>query len=286
MSAPLAIDLFCGLGGWTEALLAEGWDVVGFDIERHDYGSGGYPAQIVLQDVRTLHGAQFRDADLIVASPPCQFFSRMAMPFKCPWKAEEFERRRNLAHDLFWQCWRIQHEASEAAGRYIPMIVENVVGAQRWIGEARWHYGSFYLWGDVPPLMPLAASGVMKLGVTHRANGETNFHGSAKRAKDGTKSPGYSWSDYGKPGYKPTGFNTENAKRMREAEGTKFGGSWWNDATNNLIRKASSRSSARKAASAQIAKIPEPLARHIARVFKPRAERPQSIEVHTERCES
>jgi hypothetical protein len=35
---PLAIDLFCGLGGWTEGLLAEGYYVVGFDIERHHYG--------------------------------------------------------------------------------------------------------------------------------------------------------------------------------------------------------------------------------------------------------
>ena len=26
---PLAIDLFCGLGGWAGGLLAEGWDVVG-----------------------------------------------------------------------------------------------------------------------------------------------------------------------------------------------------------------------------------------------------------------
>jgi len=28
----LAIDLFCGLGGWTEGLLAEGYEVIGFDI--------------------------------------------------------------------------------------------------------------------------------------------------------------------------------------------------------------------------------------------------------------
>ena len=52
---PLAIDLYAGLGGWTDGLLAEGWDVIGFDVERHDYGSGGYPAQLVLQDVLTLH---------------------------------------------------------------------------------------------------------------------------------------------------------------------------------------------------------------------------------------
>lgn len=67
---PLAIDLFCGLGGWTEGLLAEGYDVVGFDIERHVYGEHRYSAQLVLQDVLTLHGSQFKDATLIVASPP------------------------------------------------------------------------------------------------------------------------------------------------------------------------------------------------------------------------
>jgi site-specific DNA-cytosine methylase len=38
---PLCIDLFCGLGGWSEGFLAEGYHCVGFDIERHDYGSGG-----------------------------------------------------------------------------------------------------------------------------------------------------------------------------------------------------------------------------------------------------
>lgn len=62
---PLAIDLFCGLGGWTEGLLAEGYRVVGFDIERHNYGEARYPAQLVLQDVLTIHGAQFKDAALM-----------------------------------------------------------------------------------------------------------------------------------------------------------------------------------------------------------------------------
>jgi site-specific DNA-cytosine methylase len=72
---PLAIDLFAGLGGWTEGLLAEGWRVVGFDIERHHYGEAKYPTQLVLQDVLTIHGRQLASADLIVASPPCQAYS-------------------------------------------------------------------------------------------------------------------------------------------------------------------------------------------------------------------
>jgi C-5 cytosine-specific DNA methylase len=144
----LAIDLFCGLGGWTEGLLAEGYDVVGFDIEQHVYGEHRYPAQLVLQDVRTLHGRQFRDAALIVASPPCQAYSWRAMP----WKAAKAAPPPD--NTLFEACFRIQREACEAAGHHIPMVVENVKGAQKWVGRARWNYGSYYLWGDVPALMP------------------------------------------------------------------------------------------------------------------------------------
>ena len=147
MTAPLAIDLFAGLGGWTAGLLAEGYRVVGFDNERHVYGDERYPAQLVLQDVLTLHGSQFKDATLIVASPPCQAYSYRAMPWK---RAKALPPPDNT---LFDACFRIQREASEAAGHHIPLVVENVCGAQKWVGKARWHAGSMYLWGDVPALM-------------------------------------------------------------------------------------------------------------------------------------
>ena len=58
------------------------------------------------------------------------------------------------SNELFNACFRIQREACEAAGRYIPMVIENVRGAQPWVGPSKWHAGSTYLWGDVPAIMP------------------------------------------------------------------------------------------------------------------------------------
>ena len=289
MSKPLAIDLFCGLGGWTEGLLAEGYHVIGFDVERHRYprvssesgpvkrpglnwsdrtkrgskdaqfnrppeieaGAGWmeYPAQLVLQDVLTIHGKQFKDAALIVASPPCQEYSYMAMPWSlAKRKAEEYrsgERDVKELTALFDACFRIQREAIEAAGRHIPLVVENVRGACPWVGRSRWNYGSFHLWGDVPALMPIATA---------------------------RKNNGGSWFNIGSPGQKETGRNPVHelaGQKHLDADGYErthpdaFG---WKSP-----RTSSGAKSARKAASAAIAKIPLPLSRHIAAVWRPAA---------------
>ncbi len=225
-----AIDLFCGLGGWTDGLLAEGYAVTGYDIEAHEYGDERYPATLVLRDVLTINGAEFAHADLIVASPPCQEFSYMAMPWQ---RGKQIARTlrgqdefpagyrgsRTIAEltALFDACFRIQREACEAAGRHIPMVVENVRGAEPWVGKARWSFGSYYLWGDVPALMP--------------------------RTLGAVKGSGGAWfNDYKN---RPT------------------------DGPSAMLSRTSSKSPARKAASAKIAKIPFALSSWIARTYKP-----------------
>lgn len=130
---PLAIDLFCGLGGWTDGLLLEGYDVLGYDIEAHAYGDHSYQGKLVVQDVCTIHGAAFKDATLIVVSPPCQKYSYMAMPWSLA-KAEAKAIRDDTTgaklaalNRLFNECFRIQREASFAAGRHIAAVYRNQI---------------------------------------------------------------------------------------------------------------------------------------------------------------
>ena len=221
---PVCYDIACGLGGWAEGFLAEGYRVVGFDIVAHDYGTGGYPGELILRDIRSIHGSQLKDAAVIVASPPCTEYSYMAMPWaRAKQIAKALHREaafppnyrgsRTVAqlNELFDACFRIQREASEAADRYIPLIIENVRGAQKWVGRARWSFGPYLLWGDVPALMP-------------RFEGKKGF------------------ADF-------KGF-----KDFHDCE---------------AARKWSSRDPRRKKWSAEIAKIPFPLAQHIARCFYP-----------------
>ena len=275
---PLAIDLYCGLGGWSEGLMAEGWNVVGFDIERHRYGAHRYPAQLVIQDVLTLHGSQFKDAALIVASPPCQAYSWMAMPWKlakakaAAIRADESGQMLADLNRLFEACFRIQAQASLAAGRHIPMVVENVRGAQPWVGRARWNFGSYYLWGDVPALMPFTALRGMKPAVAHRP-GATRLEPKAETLARPAKREGRKVAGIDFNGPKAVGFNVTAAQRYRAGltetrEGVKHCGSgaaWFDTGPASQ----SSKSDSRKAASALIAKIPLPLARHVAAVYRP-----------------
>lgn len=365
MKKPLVIDLYCGLGGWAEGFLSEGYDVIGFDLERHDYGTGGYPGQLVLQDVQTLIGCQFKDADVIVGSSPCQEFSYRAMPWKKgkvipPVILPEWWKKAESAMDTDeraeWEHWKITHpkpepelgialfnaqfriqtEACIASGRHIPLIVENVRGAQRWVGPSRARFGSFHLWGDVPALMPITKQAKVSMPAGEDSLTIGFQQTAAMRYRNEVKNNGGSWfniahnteSGVGKnsvhelAGLKLPGNNGprrwEDREIQRLADAGKKnsrGGSWFridgsgktgprNDprdlrqqadgswlsieeintngvkgSTDQLggdrrtwfdggLTKFGSRSDSRKAASAQIAKIPFELSRYIARHFK------------------
>ncbi|MFH1010556.1 MAG: hypothetical protein V1784_04905, partial [bacterium] len=261
-------------------------------------GTGGYPAQLVLQDALTLHGSQFRDAALIVASPPCQEFSYMAMPWS---KAKAKERDLLEGRDdpkrltaLFDACFRIQREAIEAAGHFIPLVVENVRGAQKWVGRSRANYGSFHLWGDVPALMPMtkviakAPGHSMNQGAAAwRPANALGFERPEPNLRDDCKVPGFRFDGSGKlfqtASVEGVKVASEEGRRTDIGKGARFttrdcgdegikqhgsGRAWFAD-EGKISRETSSKSPARKAASAAIAKIPMPLARHIARYWNP-----------------
>ena len=291
MQNPLAVDLFCGLGGWTDGLLAEGYDVIGVDIEEHAYGDQRYQGKLLLQDVTTLHGSQFKDARVIVASPPCQEYSYMAMPWKlakakaAAIRADTTGEKLAALNRLFNECFRIQREASFAAGHHIPMVVENVRGAQPWVGRARWNFGSFYLWGDVPALMPstFAAQKFNPDGTNH---GQGSWFAIAdSKNRGGQKVPGFRFDGSGKSFQSASvahvkvpsevGRRTDPGKGARFTsrdcgiEGTKNGKDWFGSGEDcSAQRRHGSKSSRRKMASAMIAKIPLPLSRHIGATFR------------------
>jgi hypothetical protein len=183
----------------------------------------------------------------------------------------------------------LQREASAAAGRYIPMVVENVKGAQPWVGRAAWNYGSFYLWGDLPALMPSARSSEavkapgLGAGWVHpddpRHTPGLDFTRIAGKHADGTKNTGGSWFNIAHNTTSGCAQNPDGRKRP----GIKFSEEGFNctlarELAPTLKRgavklsaedKRQHLSSARKAASAKIAKIPLALSSHIARVYRP-----------------
>jgi hypothetical protein len=172
---------------------------------------------------------------------------------------------------LFDACFRIQREASEAAGHHVPMVVENVRGAIPWVGRSRWNFGSFHLWGDVPALMPIAQQRPQKFnpdGTSHPSGSwfaiaDSKNRGSHRKISEAhrSKSPA---KGYGavcqETGIKQGG--QEGAKFTLKKKGDK-------SSRRDPVASTGSKSQARKAASATIAKIPLPLSKWIASVYHP-----------------
>ena len=144
-------------------------------------------------------------------------------------------------------------------------------------------------YGDVPALMPMIVKAQKGRSNFHfyEKTGlpSPSFHGAAHEPSvmrheaiknTGVKvaTMGAGWYPPGHPKHVPgLGFNTHTERAIKNNGGHdgvkqhKSGRAWFND-PDSISGSTSSKSSARKAASAMIAKIPLALSRHIARTWR------------------
>jgi hypothetical protein len=135
---PLAIDLFCGKGGWTNALLDVGFRVIGFDINIHEeYRRFLQQVDVLQMDYKSV---MYWSPQFAVCSSPCEQFSVHCMKHfhKNPPYPELGIKLFNHARNLL-----------ESLG--VPYVMENVRCAEKFVGRAVNHCGPFYLWGNAVP---------------------------------------------------------------------------------------------------------------------------------------
>lgn len=130
------LDLFSGLGGFSQAFRDRGHEVVTVDIDAEFRPS-------IRGDVRYLpikRGAYF---DVILASPPCDEFSKASMP----WHRDTANPDKGM---------ELVHAAIRVINDINPQfwVIENVRGAIKYfkpvLGGYRKRCGSRYLWGVFP----------------------------------------------------------------------------------------------------------------------------------------
>lgn len=94
-----ALDLFCGLGGWSDGLALEGFDVLGVEIEPKI--AALYKHRVICADVTTLNPEDFNGYDLIVGSPPCRDVCKIAQSQGTRWKNPPNPKRTVILANAF-----------------------------------------------------------------------------------------------------------------------------------------------------------------------------------------
>jgi len=73
---PKALDVCSGLGGWSDGLSKEGFEILGIEINQEIAGLYKHP--VIVEDIRKLNAWPYNGKfDLVVGSTPCRDFSRM-----------------------------------------------------------------------------------------------------------------------------------------------------------------------------------------------------------------
>lgn len=138
------LDLFCGLGGWSDGFYQNGFDCTGVDNRVLKYKGEGYRYNFICQDIFDYQPSNYYD--VVVASPPCSEFS-IAKYYAYGTQKE----RQGL--DLVYRAFDIINKIKP---RFY--VVENVKHLSDFIGppSAIIPYNRFasgkkaYLWGQFP----------------------------------------------------------------------------------------------------------------------------------------
>lgn len=120
VSCVRALDWCCGLGGWSDGLAKEGFEVLGIEIEPDI--ARLYKHDVIVADVRILDGHYFKGFDLIVGSPPCRDFTILG---DARWKEKKNPERGLILVHAFLQF------VKDAEPRY--WLMENVIGLEKYL---------------------------------------------------------------------------------------------------------------------------------------------------------
>lgn len=147
---PTVWDLCSGLGGWSEAFVQDGWEVIRIENNPNlSHVPHTYELD-VLNYWDWIDG--FPKPDLVLASPPCLEFS---LAYNAP-KVVAAREGREFEPDM-----SILHACREIIEAVEPKwwVIENVAGAsvkfQEIMGPQRQIIGPFHLWGTIPFLPDL-----------------------------------------------------------------------------------------------------------------------------------
>jgi len=133
------LDLFSGLGGFSQAFKDRRHKVITLDNEKK------FNPDICIDIMKVIPEA-FESFDVILASPPCTEFSKSSMPktwasvrkYGCNPDTKLLEKTIEIIHVVKPKYW----------------VIENVSGARKYfkpfLGDYKKKVGSRYLWGNFP----------------------------------------------------------------------------------------------------------------------------------------
>lgn len=133
----IVIDLFSGLGGFSEAFLRRGHTVLRIDLNPK---FSSIPHTII-GDVKELPLKREISPDILLMSPPCQEFARFALPWirtahePSVYLIEKALEAKEYLHPKNWIL-----ECNKASVEFIARL----------IGQPVKICGPYYLWGSFP----------------------------------------------------------------------------------------------------------------------------------------